>query len=142
MLRPLVGMSPFEFLERAGNYGVPLAMLLCSAPAATFRDWFEPLSHRIVASRIELVAWTLRLSVFFLLAGHGVLALHQTPLLLSHMAWLGFAHPEIATLLERGLRAGAGDGDLDSAASRAVARRVGLEARLGVAFPVFRRLGL
>jgi uncharacterized membrane protein YphA (DoxX/SURF4 family) len=42
VLRPLTGESVFETLERAGNYGVPLALLLLTGVPRSWRDWFRP----------------------------------------------------------------------------------------------------
>src|SRR5688572_6383253 len=40
-LRPLTGDSVFEMLERAGNYGVPLAFLFLLGPPRSLRSWFS-----------------------------------------------------------------------------------------------------
>ena len=40
-LRPLVGQGAWELLERAGNYGVPLALLLMLGRGQSLRDWFS-----------------------------------------------------------------------------------------------------
>ena len=42
LLRPLSGEPFAEFIERAGNFGVPLAFLLVSGNAKNIRDWFIP----------------------------------------------------------------------------------------------------
>ena len=55
LLRPLSGESFFETLERAGNYGVPLALLLMSV------------------GRDAAVKRTLQVTTVLLLAGHGAL---------------------------------------------------------------------
>lgn len=70
LLRPLSGTSWFEFLERAGNYGVPLAWLAAIG-------FSGPLMTRLTVSWKTLeettwnrVAWILRASVVALLVGH------------------------------------------------------------------------
>jgi hypothetical protein len=72
-LRPLSGDSVFEFFERAGNYGVPLAMLL--------------LLGRIEGASLErALAGTTALLLF----GHGALAaLDQKVVLQTHVQAIG-----------------------------------------------------
>src|SRR6266702_1063004 len=41
-LRPLSGDSVWEFFERAGNYGVPLAFLVLAGVPRRLRGWFAP----------------------------------------------------------------------------------------------------
>jgi len=40
-LRPLAGQGVWELLERAGNYGVPLALLCLLGSGRSFGDWFS-----------------------------------------------------------------------------------------------------
>ncbi|HZO91398.1 MAG TPA: hypothetical protein VFB38_23950 [Chthonomonadaceae bacterium] len=72
LLRPLSGESFWETLERAGNYGVPLAFLLLSGWGRTAREWFSeikaPLLHLEAAGRLAIL---LRWTVGLLLIGHG-----------------------------------------------------------------------
>jgi len=71
-LRPLAGEGIWELLERAGNFGVPLAYLWLSGPACSAREWFAPIVPRPVPpERSEQVAWALRLTTALLLIGHG-----------------------------------------------------------------------
>src|SRR6266571_3371930 len=42
-LRPLSGDSVWELVERAGNYGVPLAFLVFAGVPHSLRGWFAPL---------------------------------------------------------------------------------------------------
>ena len=109
LLRPLTGESFFETLERAGNYGVPLAFLLFAGVPRTWREWFQPmradsaLGDRALAMRVLLVTTAL------LLFGHGGLAAQGKPLLASHMSvaglspaalsLVGFAEMSVALLL-------------------------------------------
>jgi hypothetical protein len=89
-LRPLAGEGVWEMAERAGNYGVPFAVLLLFPFASRARTWFARLHHaslREAGERRALVA--LRVTAALLLAGHGVLALQGKPLLLEHGAIVG-----------------------------------------------------
>jgi hypothetical protein len=87
LLRPLTGESPFETLERAGNYGVPLALLLLVGVPPRWRDWFRaptgPAGDPALAMRALL------LSTAVLLYGHGALAVQGKPLLAAHVAFAG-----------------------------------------------------
>lgn len=72
LLRPLSGEGVWEFLERAGNVGVPLALFWLSGPARSPREWFAPIVIRPVSpERARQVAWILRLTTALLLIGHG-----------------------------------------------------------------------
>jgi uncharacterized membrane protein YphA (DoxX/SURF4 family) len=96
LLRPLSGEPFAEFIERAGNYGVPLALLLLSpASASGFRSWWSRLdghSHPD-ARTLARVGWCLRLVVFLLLLGHGWLNFIEKKALLQQYAGLGFPDP-------------------------------------------------
>jgi hypothetical protein len=80
VLRPLAGESAFEAIERAGNYGVPFALLLMySAPSSVRglldRVWVRPSLDRNRVGRVLLWATVL------LLFAHGALqAITQKPL--------------------------------------------------------------
>jgi hypothetical protein len=72
LLRPLAGEVVWEFLERAGNFGVPFAFLIALGWGRSAADWFAarpapPLSR----VRSEAIAWTLRITAAMLLIGHG-----------------------------------------------------------------------
>jgi hypothetical protein len=87
LLRPLVGLSFFETLERAGNYGPSLALLLGSASAhllarTPIYDVSDPVHYR----RMKQV---LSATTFLLLLGHGALAAAGKPLLVEHWRMLG-----------------------------------------------------
>ncbi|HEY4147515.1 MAG TPA: hypothetical protein VGM41_01235 [Chitinophagaceae bacterium] len=95
LLRPLSGEPFAEFLERAGNFGAPLVLLLLSGKANGWRDWFTPLrpGKAIDAKTFERVAWSLRIIVFLLLLGHGWLNILEKKGLLAEYASLGFSNP-------------------------------------------------
>ncbi len=90
LLRPLAGESVFEAVERAGNYGVPLAMLLWVGLPTSLRSLLKETSVRAQSAAStsvlrRVLAWTTGL----LLAGHGALVLSGKPLLATHYALLG-----------------------------------------------------
>lgn len=93
LLRPLAGESAFETLERAGNYGLPLAFLVAvgfTVSRARPRDWsarvrVSPLSPER-RSRLDAV---LRGTIALLLVGHGGLAVGGKTLLVEHAAAVG-----------------------------------------------------
>lgn len=78
LLRPLSGESFFETLERAGNYGVPLALLLMSF------------------GRDAAVRRTLHVTTVLLLVGHGALQLLGKPVFATHYATLGLGSALVA----------------------------------------------
>jgi len=75
LLRPWAGEPFWETLERAGNYGVPLAFLAMSGWARTWKEWFEPITpvphEPLTPARLDRTAWILRLAAGMLLIGHG-----------------------------------------------------------------------
>lgn len=105
MLRPLAGQGIPEALERAGNYGVPLALLLLGLDAFPRGGWFARIEAPVVgADGAGRVAWVLRLTTATLLLGHGILAATGKPLLLLHLFTLGFGNGDLAvtaTMLAR-----------------------------------------
>jgi phosphohistidine phosphatase SixA len=77
-----------ELVERAGNFGVPLAMLLWVGLPRTRRDWLAPLEAPPL-ERPRAVGTALAWTTGLLLIGHGALAVGEKPLLLGHFAALG-----------------------------------------------------
>jgi phosphohistidine phosphatase SixA len=97
-LRPLTGDSVFEMLERAGNYGVPFAMLLLCWPRAGWRDWFAPATPQPITPILRpALQATLAATTALLLLGHGALGIGGTPGLTSRYASLGLS-PDAATM--------------------------------------------
>jgi uncharacterized membrane protein len=100
--RPLSGEPFAEFIERAGNYGAPLALLLLSGGIKFSFSWLfslmnpnEPVSDKSLANAKTI----LRYIVFLLLVGHGWLNLIQKPGLINQYTSLGFSNPTNVSLL-------------------------------------------
>jgi len=104
-LRPLSGEPFAELIERAGNFGAPLALLiLCGGLPQNARDLFGKLEPPVISNKILFTRTFSCLQVvgFLLLAGHGWLNLLEKKSLLSQYASLGFINP-ISTALTVGL---------------------------------------
>lgn len=88
LCRPLAGQGWSEFFERAGNYGVPIAILVVLGMQA---PWWSRIPDRWPSlnapqTRARL-AWALRITTATLLAGHAGCALFlQKPALAAHYA--------------------------------------------------------
>jgi phosphohistidine phosphatase SixA len=98
-LRPLSGDSVFEMLERAGNYGVPLAMLVMCRPRTGWRDWFAPVTPQPMTLPLQrALQVTLATTTALLLLGHGALGIGRTVGLTSRYVSLGVSS-DAATLM-------------------------------------------
>jgi hypothetical protein len=88
LLRPAAGMGWWEFLERAGNYGAPLALLFLSGTCPKLKDWFKVLPDPVLDQRrVATLALYLRLFIALLLIGHGGYgAFQQKEMLVGHFA--------------------------------------------------------
>jgi len=96
LCRPLSGEHSAEVIERAGNYGAPLALLILSGfGGKKIGQWFAGIGPDILTKEKGLAAATtcLRVVVFLLLAGHGWLNLVEKKGLLSQYASLGLSNP-------------------------------------------------
>lgn len=93
LLRPLSGEPVFETLERAGNYGVPLAFLaLLGWPRLNWQSLTERCDHtRDDAATLERVRTILKWTTVLLLAGHGALGLAGKELLTTHYSAIGLS---------------------------------------------------
>jgi uncharacterized membrane protein YphA (DoxX/SURF4 family) len=93
-LRPLSGESFGELIERAGNFGAPLALLLLTGPF-TKKNWLSRIDgHPQPDERtFARVTGVLRIVVFLLLLGHGWLNWIGKKGLLAQYAGLGFPNP-------------------------------------------------
>jgi len=95
-LRPLSGEPFAELIERAGNFGAPLALLILSGLSWKNRkDIFRPIDpDRIVDQKtMNQVILCLKIVVFLLLAGHGWLNIVEKKGLLDQYRSLGFPNP-------------------------------------------------
>jgi hypothetical protein len=90
-LRPLSGESIWEVLDRAGNFGGPLAFLLLSGWPRTARDWFEPIRWRpLTRTTLKQMALLCQWITVLVLIGHGAYnALLQKPMLMAQYAKVG-----------------------------------------------------
>lgn len=71
LLRPLTGEGIWEFFERAGNFGVPFALLYLAGWPRQLKSWFSLATPLIDSARAVRLSWVLRVTVFCLLLGHG-----------------------------------------------------------------------
>lgn len=94
LLRPMSGEPLPEFIERAGNFGAPLALLILSGPD-NLKNLFKPLHADIKISdqTLKSVTLILRIVVCLLLAGHGWLNLIEKKGIINQYTSLGFANP-------------------------------------------------
>jgi hypothetical protein len=102
LCRPLSGEPFAEFIERAGNFGAPLCLLLLAGGIKFNFPWLFSTIHPNEPSdekSLARVKTTLRIIVFLLLAGHGWLNLLQKPGLINQYSALGFSNPVNVSLL-------------------------------------------
>lgn len=97
LLRPLSGEPFAEFIERAGNFGTPAALLILSNGFAI--GWDKLLSRISLASvpastQVRARKW-LQCFAFLLLIGHGWLHLIEKHSLVIQYASLGFGDPHL-----------------------------------------------
>ena len=92
LLRPLSGEPFWEALERAGNYGVPIALLTIAGMHGVLFARLRMNQPDLVLARHRPLAWALRLTTATLLAGHAGLGLfsHKAGLA-NHYAALGIS---------------------------------------------------
>jgi uncharacterized membrane protein YphA (DoxX/SURF4 family) len=96
LCRPLSGEPLAEFIERTGNFGAPLCLLLLSGGIRLKYSWLTSVidpNEPVEPENVERARLTLRLVVFLLLAGHGWLNLMPKPGLISQYSALGFSNP-------------------------------------------------
>ena len=121
-LRPLTGDSVAEFTERAGNYGVPLALLLMAAPCASLR---ASLARVRTADLPELdharLGQLLVAVTVLLLAGHGFIGVNGSALLAGHYESIGLSGSLVSPI-----------GALEISAALALALRPGVALALAI----------
>jgi hypothetical protein len=91
LLRPMAGQDGWEAVERAGNYGVPFALLVLTGLPTSIRNLFTRRDGKAFAeSSVERVRVILKWTTVLLLLGHGALgALSGKELLTSQYASIG-----------------------------------------------------
>jgi hypothetical protein len=91
-LRPLSGEPFAELIERAGNFGAPIALLILSGGIKNIRELFTPINPntKLDIKRAALLLTCLQIVAFLLLAGHGWLNLVEKRGLLEQYSRLGF----------------------------------------------------
>ena len=94
-LRPLSGEPFAELIERAGNYGAPLALLIMSG--GINKNFFTPIKPDTQPDEktYARLIMCLRVVVFLLLAGHGWLNVIEKKGLIGQYKTLGFSDPLI-----------------------------------------------
>lgn len=91
-LRPMSGEPFAELIERAGNFGAPMALLLLCGMEQNVSSWFRRLEPPGITrgNRQKTVRIFLQCVAFLLLTGHGWLNLIHKKGLLSQYSSLGF----------------------------------------------------
>jgi len=90
LLRPLSGESAFETLERAGNYGVPFALLLLTMVPRSVAGLMTRLSNPSEqADALDRTRQALKWTTVILLVGHGALGIADKALLATHYTTIG-----------------------------------------------------
>lgn len=95
-LRPLSGEPFAELIERAGNFGAPLALLILSGGIQrNGKNLFSRMNPGLSVNTATFshVVLCLRIVVFLLLAGHGWLNLIEKKGIISQYTSLGFGNP-------------------------------------------------
>ncbi|MEP6583001.1 MAG: hypothetical protein ABJA90_01990 [Ginsengibacter sp.] len=96
LLRPLSGEPFAEFIERAGNFGAPLALLIFTGGSdLTLKKLFTPMPKSIKpgVKSLERLVSCLQIVIFLLFAGHGWLNIIEKKSLLDQYRLLGFINP-------------------------------------------------
>jgi len=100
-LRPLSGEPFAELIERAGNFGAPLAMLiLCGGLPKNVSGLFDRLNVPAISTGISCkkTIFCLQVVGFLLLAGHGWLNLLEKKSLITQYTTLGFSNTSSTAL--------------------------------------------
>jgi uncharacterized membrane protein YphA (DoxX/SURF4 family) len=100
LLRPLSGEPFAEFIERAGNFGSPLALLILSGyyRPKQIRNLFVPVGFDVLNDTkiLKQLVVCLQIIVFLLFLGHGWLNLIEKKSLVDQYMALGFVNPGMA----------------------------------------------
>jgi len=96
LLRPLSGEPFGEFVERAGNFGAPLALIILSGGfSKSIKHLFTPVNPNIQvdAKTLARLKICLQSVIFLLFLGHGWLNLIEKQSLVDQYRSLGFINP-------------------------------------------------
>jgi len=99
LMRPLSGEPLAEFIERVGNAGAPLALLLLTSGNGSRNSLHKIKSDKALSVQmLSRITLCLRIVAFLFLAGHGWLnVIGKKGLILQYTA-LGFSHPAVAAI--------------------------------------------
>jgi len=99
-LRPLSGEPFAELIERAGNFGAPLTLLLLSGRIKNWKNIFSKINpnNHVNDKTLRRVIFCLQVIVFLLLAGHGWLNVIEKKSLIQQYTSLGFSNPHNAAI--------------------------------------------
>ncbi|MEP7001405.1 MAG: hypothetical protein ABI969_13055 [bacterium] len=90
LLRPVAGEGVLESFERAGNYGVPMALLAMTSMPRSVRALLDPREiPSIDANMIERVTAVLKWTTVLLLGAHGLIGVVGKATLATHYGALG-----------------------------------------------------
>ncbi len=94
LLRPLAGESAWEFVERAGNFGVPFVLLYLSGFGTSLRSWCFAVARPALDERkARTMEWMLRIIGAACLIGHGAFGAFVMKAEHSHVHPLGARTP-------------------------------------------------
>jgi len=98
LLRPLSGDPWWHWFERAGNYGVPLALMIMIGFGEDIKDMFSKARlPEMTENRIKVMKWTLRLTLAGFMIAHGGFAaidgVEGKGYLVGHWASVGLPGP-------------------------------------------------
>jgi len=94
-LRPMSGEPFAEFVERAGNFGAPLILLILYSRSGNKVRWFAKIDHvkEYNGHNLGIAVKCLKVIVFLLIIGHGWLNLIEKKGLMGQYSSLGFSNP-------------------------------------------------
>ncbi|HWZ02416.1 MAG TPA: hypothetical protein VNX40_02330 [Mucilaginibacter sp.] len=96
-LRPMSGEPFAEFIERAGNFGAPLILLILYNRGGDSVKWFAKIDpvKEYNGDNLGMAVKCLKFIVFLLIIGHGWLNLIEKKGLIGQYSSLGFSNPAL-----------------------------------------------
>ncbi|MDR3697605.1 hypothetical protein [Mucilaginibacter sp.] len=96
-LRPMSGEPFAEFIERAGNFGAPLILLVLYNRNGDKVSWFAKIDpvKEYNGDNLGMAVKCLKVIVFLLIIGHGWLNLIEKKGLVGQYSSLGFSNPAL-----------------------------------------------